>query len=155
MHAIKSDSSPEKSEKSVIEYDSEYLRVVYWSTLLNSSGIYSNEAWNKQKTILLNNDQHNPCSLQGITNTPISLQNNYNYPVFNLYIYSSTTEKIIFELPDLPEKKSIKLEFNKDGIYELYFSTAGSSSISKTSFSISQTKNSYAKNFHWNSESLW
>ncbi|MBN4077980.1 hypothetical protein JYT29_01480 [Nitrospina gracilis] len=155
MYAIKRDDSLEKNGVPVIGYDSEYLRFAYWSTLLNFSGSYSGEIWNKQKTILLNNGQHKPCSLQGITNTPISLQNNYNYPVFNLYIYSSATKKIIFELPELPENKSIKLEFNKDGVYELYFSAAGSSSISKTTFSISQTKNSYEKNFHWKSESLW
>ena len=155
MHAIKTNTHPEINEKSVIEYDSEYLRVAYWSALLNFSGSYPSEAWNKQKTIFLNNDQHKPYSLQGSTNVPISLQNNYNFPIFDLYIYSSNTEKIIFELPELPEKKSVKLEFNKEGVYELYFSAAGSSSISKTILDISRTKISYSKNFHWKSESLW
>jgi hypothetical protein len=155
MHAIKLDVSPEKNGKSVIKYDPEYVKFAYWSMLLNFRESYPSEVWNKQKTILLNNDQDKSCSLQGITNTPISLQNNYNFPVFNLYIYSSNTEKIIFELPELPEKKSVKLEFNKEGVYELYFSAAGASSISKTTFNISRTKTSYSKNFHWNSESLW
>ena len=155
MHAIKEDNSLEKNEKSVIKYDSKYLRMGYWPTLLSFSKNYPNEAGNKQKTVFLNNDQHKSCSLQGTTNTPISLQNNYNFPIFNLYIYSSNTEKIIFELPELPEKKSIKLEFNKDGVYELYFSNTELASISKIIFNISQPKNSYAKNFHWKSESLW
>jgi hypothetical protein len=156
MHAIKVDSPSEKNENSVIEYDPEYLKFTYWSTLLNFSENYSSEIENKQKTVLLNNDQDKPpYSLQGIIDTSISLQNNYNFPIFNLYIYSSNTEKIIFELPELPEKKSIRLEFNKEGVYELYFSATGSSSISKTSFNISRTKPSYSKNFHWKSESLW
>jgi hypothetical protein len=155
MHAIKTNTHPEINEKSVIEYDSEYLRVAYWSALLNFSGSYPSEAWNKQKTIFLNNDQHKPYSLQGSTNVPISLQNNYNFPIFDLYIYSSNTEKIIFELPELPENKSINLEFTRDGVYELFYCSGGSSSISKTTFRISQTKNSCAKNFHWKPESLW
>jgi hypothetical protein len=155
MHAIKIDGSLEKNSKSVIDYDPDYLKCTYWSTLLNFNESYSSEVWNKQKTILLNNAQDKPCSLQGITNTSISLQNNYNFPVFNLYIYSSNTEKVIFEFPELPEKKSIKLEFNKEGVYELYFSTAGSSSISKTTLNISRTKTSYSKNFQWKPESLW
>jgi hypothetical protein len=155
MHAIKADSSPEKSGKSTIEYDSEYLRIGYWSTLLNLSGGYLNDAGNKQKTIFLNNNQHKTSSLKGVTKKPISLQNNYNFPIFNLYIYSSNTEKIIFVLPELPEKKSVQLEFNKDGVYELYFSTAESSPIVKTTFSISHAKNSYAKKFHWDSKSFW
>jgi hypothetical protein len=155
MHAIKVNRSLEKNGNSVIEYDPDYVKFTYWSTLLNFSGSYPSEAWNIQKTILLNNDQDKSCSLQGITNTSISLRNNYNFAVFNLYIYSSNAEKIIFELPELPEKKSIQLEFNKEGIYELYFSVAGSSSISKTTFNISRKKTSYSKNFHWKSESLW
>jgi len=155
MHAIKVDSSPGKNGKSVIEHDPEYVKFKYWSTLLNFSENYPNEVWNKQRTILLNNGQDESSSLQDITNTSISLQNNYNFPVFNLYIYSSNTEKVVFELPELPEKKSIKLEFNKEGVYELYFSAAGSSSISKTILDISRTKISYSKNFHWKSESLW
>ncbi len=154
MHAIKTNHSLEKHEKSVIEYDSEYLRIAYWSTLLNFIGSYPNEAGNKQKTIFLNNEQRESCPLQGTTNTPISLQNNYNFPVFNLYIYSSNEEKIIFEVPELPENKSIKLEFNKDGAYELYFFTTESAPISKITFNIPQTKNAYVKNFHWKSESV-
>ncbi len=149
MHEIKVDGSPEKNGKSVIEHDSEYVKFTYWSTLLNFSESYPSELWNKQETILLNNDPDKSCSFQGITNTPISLQNNYNFPVFNLYIYSSDTEKVIFELPELPEKKSIKFEFIKEGVYELYCSAEGSSSISKTTFNITQTKISPSKNFQW------
>lgn len=155
MHATRANKSPEQYENPVLEYDSEYLKIAFGSTLLNFSGNYPSEVGSKQKTIFLNNEQHTPRSLQGIINTPISLQNNYHFPVFDLYMYSSNTEKIIFELPELPENKSIKLEFNKGGKYELYFSAPGSSSISKTTFNISQAKNSYANKFHWNSESLW
>jgi hypothetical protein len=155
MHAIEVDGSPENNEKSVIEHDSEYVKFRYWSTLLNFSESYPSELWNKQETILLNNDQDKFCSLYGITNTPISLQNNYNFPVFNLYLYSRNAEKIIFELPELLEKKSIKLEFIKEGVYELYFSVEGSLSISKTTFNITRTKISPSKNFQWKSESIW
>jgi hypothetical protein len=153
MHAIQVDGSPEKKENSIIEYDPKYLKFRYWSTLLNFSERHSSNAWNKP--IFLNKVQDELCSLQGTTRTPISLQNNFNFPVFNLYIYSSNTEKIIFELPELPEKKSIQLEFNIEGAYELYFSTAGSFSVSKTTLNISQIKTSYSKNFQWKSESLW
>jgi hypothetical protein len=114
MHSIKGYGSPAKNAKFVIEHDPEYVKFTYWSTLLNFSESYPSNAWNKQETILLNNDQDKSYALQGITNTPISLRNNYNFPVFNLYIYSSNTEKVIFELPELPEKKSIKLEFIKE-----------------------------------------
>lgn len=155
MRAIKFNRSPENKEKSVIKFNNEYLKVEYWSTLLNFNESYSYAAWKKQQTILLNNDPHPSCYLQGTPNAPVSLQNNYAYSVFNLYIYSNHAEKVIFELAELPEKKSIKLEFNKEGVYELYYSNAESSFTGKTTFSISQPQNFSVKKFHWNSESIW
>ncbi|MBC8284837.1 MAG: hypothetical protein H8E32_13555 [Nitrospinae bacterium] len=158
MDILKDKDSLTENRNFVVDHDAAYLRFSYWSQFLNLNETQENNSWGKQSAILLNGNHPQQRIVEGIVNHCISIQNKCNSPVLNFYIYSRKAGKTIFKLPELPDKKSIKLEFKKEGLYEFYFHIAGSTSFSKITLNIfpSPNKNiSIAENFDWNLKSPW
>jgi len=146
----------DNNKDSIIDHDPQYLRFTYWSTLSSHNTNLQTETSEKQKTVFLNNNYPGSSIKEGVVNTCISVRNNYNSSVLNFNILSKKAGKTIFKLPELPQKKSIRLELKKAGIYEMYFFIAGSTSFSKITLNIFPgTTNPPAKNFNWNMKSIW
>ncbi len=156
MNAPQTNESLKLSEDSIVYHDPEYLRFSYWSTRLDLNENHPPETRKDQKTIFLKNLNKNfamtECLIDGLN----SIRNNCNFPVLNISIYSK--KALVFKLPELPDKKSIRLEFRKEGIYELNFFVAGSTSFSKITFNVLSAlsaENPLAKNFDWNLKPNW
>lgn len=146
----------DSNKDSIVDHDPQYIRFTYWSTLLSFNANHPTETSEKQKTIFLNSDYPGSLVKEGVVNTFISVRNNCNSPVLNFNIFSKKAGEIIFKLPELPNKKSFKLEFKKEGIYEMYFFIAGSTSFSKITLNIfPETTNPPSKNFNWDLKSSW
>ncbi|MEK9627573.1 MAG: hypothetical protein VW455_00980 [Nitrospinota bacterium] len=139
-----------------IEHDSDYIRFEYWSTIIAFKENHPIESNREQKTVFLKSFSQHSTVIEGIANTVYSIKNNSNFPALHFYIYSRKAGKTVFKLPELPNTKSIKLEFKKEGIYELHFFLAGSRSFSKTLFEITpQSQTPPQNNFAWNLKLPW
>tara|TARA_Y100001936_G_scaffold26568_1_gene24759 strand:+ start:428 stop:655 length:228 start_codon:yes stop_codon:yes gene_type:complete len=74
----------------------------------------------------------------------------------NFYIYSKNAGKIILKLPLIPDNESIRLEFEKEGMYEVRFFVAGSTSFAKVNINVlPRISTPIAKNFDWNLKPSW
>ena len=136
---------------SPVDHNPQFIRFSYWSTFISSKENPVLEYQNEQKTIYLKN--YSPGSLfrEGVIDNYICIRNNCNASILNFNIYSNKARKTVLKLPELPDNKSIRLEFKKEGIYEFHFFIAGSISFSKFNFHVFFcTKTSQTKKIDWN-----
>ena len=158
MNAPHSNDSQKLNAGSIVYHDPQYIRFAYWPTLLELNENHPPATRKDQKTVFLKNLSKNFALRESLVDGLISIKNNCNSPVLNFSIYSKKAEEQVFKLPELPDKNSIRLEFNKEGVYELNFFVAGSTSFSKITFNVLpalSAETPLAKNFDWNLKSQW
>ena len=156
MNAPKTNASLKPNKESIVDHDPQHIRFTYWSALLSFNDVHPSDTSEKQNTIFLENHRQNSPVREGVANTSISIKNNCNFAVLNVNIFSKKAGKTVFSLPELPDKKSIRLEFKQEGTYELHFFIAGSTAFTKITFKIlPETIKSSAKNFDWDLKLPW
>ena len=149
-------NSIEVKKDGTLYHDPQYLRFNTWSALLSFKNIHLAENRKKQKAIFLKQLHKYPNTVKFAVNTYISINNNCDFLMINLNVYSKKAGKTIFRLPELPDKKSISLMFKEKGAYELYFFVVGSTAFTKTTLNIYPEEiNPKPKNFDWDLNPNW
>ena len=156
MNAPHKNNSFKPSENFEIDHDPKFIRFAYWSTFNSFNENNPTESRKGQQTIFLNNCCQGSPSREVQIKNSVSIKNDCNNPVLNFYIYSKKARKIILKLPLIPKNESIRLEFEKEGMYEVRFFVAGSTSFAKVNLNVlPRISTPIAKNFDWNLKPSW
>ena len=156
MNTLHKNNSFKPNENFEIDHDPKFIRFAYWSTLNSFNENNPPESRKGQQTIFLNNCYQGSPSREGQIKNSVSIKNDCNNPVLNFYIYSKKARKTILKLPLIPENESIRLEFEKEGMYEVRFFVPGSKSFAKVNLNVlPRISTPISRNFEWNLKPSW